>query len=623
MFYHRTAWNSVFVYWVNRTNPITHLSWTNVTLTNSIDWMNYLSENSFDQFHIYKKSLTDIIVTGWRIYEWWSIIDILPIDTSIWWANQILVTNATNYLYVSSWVIYITDVYDNTKYIFADVVVDNNWNVTSITKNKPLVFSSILASNVTTTLIDSRISAQKWQASWLATLDWAWHVPSIQLPSYVNNIVEVANYAALPVTWVTWKIYVALDTNLTYRWWGSAYVAVTDTTAVWWNVSWTLSSQTDLQWALDTLTNSITNTNSIKADKTNVLVLNNTKAYTPTAQYHPTTKSYVDNWLSKKTSIFWDWSDWDVIYSVNTNLTLNNVYNFNNLTINAWVTVWWVWWSTWNIYIKVAWTLTLNWIISSSNLIYNWDWSNLLWVQISLWSKWVWWNWWAWAWDNVAPGWTWWAWSSSWYGWWGWGWYARTSSWGNRPWWAGWAWWNPWWVGWAWNLTYDTNWNPWWLSAWGWGWWYWAAWWNAYWNVWWTATYTTDSWGWWWWGWWAPWVNAWLIIVYANNIVWSWLIDAWWTSWTNAWNWWWLVLNWWSAWGWWGWGWWWGGGWWACICVYNTSSFTWNIITAWWTWWSWWIGTQQWTALYAPWSWANWANWTSWTKIYKSYSNLI
>lgn len=52
-------------------------------------------------------------------------------------------------------------------------------------------------------------------------------IPSNYLPSYVDDVIEVANYAALPVTGETGKIYVTLDTNKQYRWSGSAYVYIT------------------------------------------------------------------------------------------------------------------------------------------------------------------------------------------------------------------------------------------------------------------------------------------------------------------------------------------------------------------------------------------------------------
>ena len=49
-------------------------------------------------------------------------------------------------------------------------------------------------------------------------------VPSAQLPSYVDDVIEVADYASLPATGETGKIYITLDDNAQYRWSGSAYV---------------------------------------------------------------------------------------------------------------------------------------------------------------------------------------------------------------------------------------------------------------------------------------------------------------------------------------------------------------------------------------------------------------
>ena len=51
-------------------------------------------------------------------------------------------------------------------------------------------------------------------------------VPASQLPSYVDDVIEAANYAALPTTGETGKIYVTLDTNLQYRWSGTVYVPI-------------------------------------------------------------------------------------------------------------------------------------------------------------------------------------------------------------------------------------------------------------------------------------------------------------------------------------------------------------------------------------------------------------
>ena len=52
-------------------------------------------------------------------------------------------------------------------------------------------------------------------------------IDSARLPSYVDDVIEAANLAAFPATGETGKIYVALDTNKTYRWSGSIYVQIT------------------------------------------------------------------------------------------------------------------------------------------------------------------------------------------------------------------------------------------------------------------------------------------------------------------------------------------------------------------------------------------------------------
>ena len=57
-------------------------------------------------------------------------------------------------------------------------------------------------------------------------------VPSENLPSYVDDALEFANLAAFPVTGVSGKIYIALNTNLIYRWTGSTYVLIGDGTGV-------------------------------------------------------------------------------------------------------------------------------------------------------------------------------------------------------------------------------------------------------------------------------------------------------------------------------------------------------------------------------------------------------
>ena len=53
-------------------------------------------------------------------------------------------------------------------------------------------------------------------------------VPSSQLPSYVDDVVEYASASLFPATGESGKIYLALDMNRTYRWSGSEYIPVPD-----------------------------------------------------------------------------------------------------------------------------------------------------------------------------------------------------------------------------------------------------------------------------------------------------------------------------------------------------------------------------------------------------------
>lgn len=75
-------------------------------------------------------------------------------------------------------------------------------------------------------------SSQKGVANGVATLGSDGKVPSSQLPSYVDDVLEYANKASFPTTGETGKIYVAKDTNIVYRWSGSAYVEISSSLAL-------------------------------------------------------------------------------------------------------------------------------------------------------------------------------------------------------------------------------------------------------------------------------------------------------------------------------------------------------------------------------------------------------
>lgn len=57
-------------------------------------------------------------------------------------------------------------------------------------------------------------------------LDATGKISSLQLPSYVDDVLEYTNLAAFPATGTSGIIYIAQNTNKTYRWSGSAYVEI-------------------------------------------------------------------------------------------------------------------------------------------------------------------------------------------------------------------------------------------------------------------------------------------------------------------------------------------------------------------------------------------------------------
>lgn len=91
--------------------------------------------------------------------------------------------------------------------------------------------TSALALKADKTYVDSQDAlliplTQKGAANGVAPLDASSLIPAVYLPSYVDDVLEYADLASLPVTGETGKIYVTLDNNKTYRWSGSAYVNI-------------------------------------------------------------------------------------------------------------------------------------------------------------------------------------------------------------------------------------------------------------------------------------------------------------------------------------------------------------------------------------------------------------
>ena len=89
-----------------------------------------------------------------------------------------------------------------------------------------------IADDITATMIISALgytpvdSEKVGVADGVASLDSTGKVPTSQLPSYVDDVIEVAGIDNAPIVGETDKIYVDTLTNKTYRWSGTAYVEI-------------------------------------------------------------------------------------------------------------------------------------------------------------------------------------------------------------------------------------------------------------------------------------------------------------------------------------------------------------------------------------------------------------
>lgn len=79
----------------------------------------------------------------------------------------------------------------------------------------------------TVTEVAAKLDASmKGSANGVAELDGNGKIPSSQLPSYVDDILEYDTVSDFPPVGESGKIYVALDTNMTYRWGRIEYVQI-------------------------------------------------------------------------------------------------------------------------------------------------------------------------------------------------------------------------------------------------------------------------------------------------------------------------------------------------------------------------------------------------------------
>ncbi len=122
----------------------------------------------------------------------------------------------------------------------ADIVKVNveNYTATNLSDALTEIYEATEANN--TNIAGCIKSTEKGAANGVASLDTNGRVPSSQLPSYVDDVIEGHYHDnkfydetdQSVITGMSGKIYVDLDTNKTYRWSGSAFVVISETLAL-------------------------------------------------------------------------------------------------------------------------------------------------------------------------------------------------------------------------------------------------------------------------------------------------------------------------------------------------------------------------------------------------------
>ena len=118
----------------------------------------------------------------------------------------------------------LTQFFNTLKTDFLDVLVPTSRKINNIALSSDVTLSASDVNAVPT--------ADLGVAGGVATLDANGKVNSSQLPSSVDDIIEAPTASQFPAQGESNKIYVALDTNLTYRWGGTAYVEISPSLAL-------------------------------------------------------------------------------------------------------------------------------------------------------------------------------------------------------------------------------------------------------------------------------------------------------------------------------------------------------------------------------------------------------
>lgn len=148
---------------------------------------------------------------------------------------------------------------DTTRLVGGEIAVTDSPEKVIVKTNGGEVLELVDQTSLDTALSTKVNTSSVGANNGIATLDSSGKVPSSQLPSYVDDVIEGylyegsfykdAQHTEL-ITPESSKIYVDLSTDKAYRWGGTVYVDVTGASA-WGEIVGALSNQTDLQIELN------------------------------------------------------------------------------------------------------------------------------------------------------------------------------------------------------------------------------------------------------------------------------------------------------------------------------------------------------------------------------------
>ena len=203
-------------------------------------------DTAYSQRHTHSnKTVIDKLTQGHiDVLNFLSVVDgNIKVDTTLWATGGISAlglgdegsgSGGGGVDMLDSWVNYTVEKADY--YVPASLLVpfrsDTLTRLTSLESGSATSITTTGTGNAITSITKSGTVITANKGSNFAELGADGFVLTSQLPSYVDDVLEFATLSNFPTTGESGKIYVATNTNLTYRWTGTTYVEISKSLAL-------------------------------------------------------------------------------------------------------------------------------------------------------------------------------------------------------------------------------------------------------------------------------------------------------------------------------------------------------------------------------------------------------